>query len=131
MAEKHVGHLDIELTARIPTAPILLHNFLREFVDIDDLIVGLFFIELIAFPNENLMLVKLVTWKMVLGLDTQYQHGVLLQVFEIKDCGGLVPVWISIELGFILLLFINKVLVLFHLLTNWVGFYEVDRKLLK
>jgi hypothetical protein len=129
LAEKHIGHLDIELAARIPAAPILFHDFLLEFVDIDDLIVGLFFIEFIAFPNENLMLVELVTWKMVLGLDAQYQHGILLQVFEIKDCSGLVPVWISIELGFVFLLFINNTLVLFHLLTNWVCFYEVNRKL--
>lgn len=129
LAEKDVGHLDVELTARISATPILLHNLLREFVDIDDLIVGLFLIEFITFPNENLMLVELVTRKVVLRLDTQNQHGILLQVFEIKDCCGLVPVWISIELGFVFLLLINNVSVIFHLLTDWVCFDEVFRKI--
>ena len=125
MAEKHVGHLDVELAARISAAPILFHDLLRELVDIDDLIVGLFFIEYIAFPNEDLMLVEFVTWEMVLCLDAQHQHGVLLQVFEIKDRSGFVPVWISVELGFVFLLFINNVFVLFHLLANWVSLYVV------
>lgn len=131
MAESNVGHLDIELTARISATPVLLHNLLREFVDIDDLIVGLFLIELIAFPNENPMLVELVTRKVVLSFNTQDQHGIILQVFEIKNCGGLIPVWISVELGFVFLLLIHDTLVLFHLLTDWVCFYEGLRKLYK
>ena len=87
LAEEYVGDLDVELTARISATPILLHNLLRELVDIDNFNVSLFFIEFIAFPDENLVLIEFMTWKMMLSLNTKNQHGIILQVFEIKHRG--------------------------------------------
>ena len=117
---------NVELISWVLASPVVLHCLVDELLDIDNFVVGLFLVELIALPDVDLVLVKLMTGHSDLCSDTENQEGVLLQVLEVEHRGGFPPVWINIELGLHLLLLLDNVSVVLHLVDHWGSFSEVD-----
>jgi len=64
---------NIELTRRIFTTPIRLHDSIDKFLNVGDLLIGFILIKLIASPNKNFMLIMLMAWYVDLWFDTKYQ----------------------------------------------------------
>jgi hypothetical protein len=63
-------HENVELVLWVLATPVLIHYFLYELIDVDNLIVSFFLIEFIASPNKHFMLIVLVTWNTDLSSNT-------------------------------------------------------------
>lgn len=117
--------VDVELILRVSATPVLLHHSLDELLDANDFVVGLFLVEFLALPDEHLVLVVLLAWHSVLGSGAQDQEGVVLQLLEVKDRHGLVPVGVYVQSGLQLLLFLDNASVVSHLVDDWLCLDEV------
>ena len=88
---------NIELILWSFAAPVLLHYFLNESFHVNYLVRRFFLVELVSFPNENLVSVLLMTRESMHCLYAKHQHRIILQVIKIANCGRFVPVWIPVE----------------------------------
>ena len=117
---------NVELITWILATPVVLHGLVHEILHVDYFIVGFFFVELMAFPNINLMLVMLMSRDADLCSDTQHQERVLLKVLKVEDGRGICPVGVRVELWLLLLLLVHLVSVVLHLVHHRGSFHEVD-----
>ena len=118
---------DVELISWVLAAPVVFHGLVDELLDIDYLVVGFLFVELIALPNVDLVLVVLMAWDSDLGPDAEDQERVFLEVLKVKDSGWIRPVWIRIELGLHLVLLVLD-FVFAHLLLQYLLFHHLFKR---
>ena len=116
---------DVELITRVLASPVVLHGLVDEILNIDNFIVSFFFVELMAFPNIDLMLVMLMPWDADLCSDTEDEERVLLQILKVEDGRGVCPVGVRVELGLHLVLLVYLVSIVLHLVHHRSCFHEV------
>ena len=116
---------NVELISRVLASPVVLHCLVDELLDIDDLVVGLLFIELVSLPNEDLVLVMLMARDSDLGPHAQDQERILLKVLKVEHGGRICPVGVRVQLRLHLLLLVYLVPVVLHLVHHWSSFHEV------
>ena len=105
LLRKFINHFNVELVLWVLAAPVLLKNSICKFLNSNNFVVCFFVVEFGTSPNENFMIVKLVSWNTVLSSYTKDKESVFLEIFKIKNSYAFVPVWIREKFWFQLLLF--------------------------